>query len=180
MSWLRHLRLRFSWKPDFSFLLVRLTGSERVLYFRAQQIDEQRAGDYYTDAAFDQVSRESVDRVSGDLGGDDRDGQPPSPHTAFEPACSGGGESDGEQKEQGAHHFAERSELFVGARIEKPDAVQRGAWKCQGQSGEGRHAGAEDQENAHGREAARKCCRAGSGRRNHGDTIDRSSAWFRG
>src|SRR5271156_4339659 len=110
---------------------MRCSGADGGPYIGAQEIDEQRAGDRDADAAFDQVSGESVDRVSGNLGGDDRDSQPPSPNAAFEPKCGSGGKGDGEQKEQDADFFAERSKLFVGARIEKPDAVQRGAWKCQ-------------------------------------------------
>jgi hypothetical protein len=82
---------------DFLFSFVRLCGAEGELHFLAQKIDEQRTGDYDTDAAFDSVSRERVDQIAGELGRDDRDCQPPSPNAVLEPTYSCGGENPGKK-----------------------------------------------------------------------------------
>ena len=120
----------------------------------SEQINKERPSRSDTDHAFNHASQEEIDQVADDLGRHDRHCQPPRPETSLEPPDASGVERncDDEQSEPG--YAAERRELRMSARIQRPDVIQCGPWPHQGDSGERSRPCSPQQKDAKSRDAA--------------------------
>src|SRR6266404_3105227 len=94
------------------------------------------------------MAEEQIHETAEDLYGDDDDCQAPSPQAAMEPAYSGERKQCAQGKERNPREFAERGEALISRRIQKPHAVESGAWPHEGGASEEGHERPEKQENA--------------------------------
>ncbi len=120
-----------------------------------QKKQQQCTGDDHASSATQQVASDAVNDIPQNLSGDDSYCQSPSPKTASEPPDSCRREGRAEQQEQNSNRGAQRRELLVRRRVERPDAIERGATPKQSGGGKTCHDRTKEQENAYGRESWR-------------------------
>jgi hypothetical protein len=116
----------------------------------AKEIKQHGAGNHEADSSVQDIASDEVDQIAQNLSSEDDDGESPSPKAAPEPAGRGERESHAEKEEENPYDSAERGELVVGSRIERPHSIQccvRPQQRCSGESG---HNGAEDEKDADG------------------------------